>query len=139
MKKVLAALSIFLVIILIPFFALAAEQTRTFAWDEPTDLAIIERWEIYVSETSGGPYVKATEIPKIEGQIFQANSTVDIIGAPGSEQTRYFVILACGTVLEAGQPVDKCSDNSNEVNFSVDIPALEFKVPVNFRMLAEPQ
>ena len=118
--------------------AFAAEETRTFAWDEPTDLAIIERWEIYVSETSGGPYVKATEIPKVEGQtVFQANSTVDIIGAPGSKQTRYFVMLACGTVLEAGQPVDVCSGDSNEVNFSVDIPALEFKVPVNFRMLAE--
>ena len=132
------AILVFLLMVLMATTAFAAEQTRTFAWDEPTDLAIIERWEIYVSETSGGPYVKATEIPKVEGQtIFQANSTVDIIGAPGSKQTRYFVMLACGTVLEAGQPTFKCSDDSNEVNFSVDIPAFEFKVPVNFRILPE--
>ena len=134
MKSIL----VFLLMVLMATTAFAAEQTRTFAWDEPTDLAIIERWEIYVGDTPGGPYLLATIVPKVEGQtVFQADSTVDIIGAPGSEQTRYFVILACGTVLEAGQPVDKCSGDSNEVNFSVDIPALELKVPVNFRMLPE--
>ena len=134
--KLLTYLVTFLFILLIPIFASAAEVTKTFAWDEPTDLAIIERWELYMGETPGGSYTKVTDIIKIEG-VFQAPGTVDIIGPAGSRQTRYFVLIACGTVLEAGQPIFKCSADSNEVNFSVDIPSTEFKVPVNFRIIEE--
>ena len=112
--------------------------TKTFAWDEPTDLAIIDRWELYWSETAGGPYTIVMEIPKVEGQtVFESPAVIDITGPAGSRQTRYFVLIACGTVQEAGQPVARCSEDSNEVSFYVDIPPSEMRMPVNFRILPE--
>jgi len=116
----------------------AAEKVVTFAWDEPADLEIIERWELYWSETAGGPYTKVTDIAKTENQtVFEAPATVDITGPPGSRQTRYFVLLACGTVQEGGAPVFKCSEDSNEISEDFDIPATIFEIPVNFRILPE--
>ena len=138
MKKLISILMVVLFIALAPVLVSAAEITKTFAWDEPTDLDIIERWELFWSETAGGPYTKVIEIPKVAGQtVFQAPATVDITGSPGSVQTRYFVLIACGTVQEAGQPVFKCSANSNEISEAFDIPATVFEIPVNFRILPE--
>ena len=116
----------------------AAEKVVTFAWDEPADLEIIERWELYWSETAGGPYTKISDIPKVNGMtVFQAPATVDVIGPAGSVQKRYFVMIACGTVQEAGAPAFKYSDNSNEISYDFIIPAMEFNVPVNFRIITE--
>lgn len=136
--KIFKIITIFLLLLVLPSVALTAEITKTFAWDEPTDLDLITRWELYWSETAGGPYTKVVEIPKVVDQtVFQAPATVDIIGSPGSRQARYFVLIACGTVQEDGQPVFKCSENSNEISEIFNIAALEFKVPVNFRVIAE--
>jgi len=116
----------------------AAEKVVTFAWDEPADLEIIERWELYWSETAGGPYTKISDIPKVEGMtVFQAPATVDVTGPAGSIQERFFVLIACGTLQEAGAPVFKCSANSEEISHEFIIPPGEFKVPVNFRVKAE--
>jgi hypothetical protein len=115
----------------------AEEITKTFAWDEPTDLIKITQWELYMGETSGGPYAKVTDILKVPDQtVFEAPATVDIVGAPGTNETRYFVLIACGDQpLEGGETEYQCSADSNEVNFSVWIPADAFNVPVLFRII----
>ena len=129
---------VILFIALLPVLVSAAEITKTFAWDEPTDLDIISSWQLYWSETAGGPYTKISDIPKVEGMtVFQAPATVDVIGPSGSIQERFFVLIACGTVQEAGAPVLKCSANSEEISYEFIIPATKFKVPVMFRILAE--
>ena len=131
-------MKIFIVILLLVMsvsFAHAADITKTFAWDAPTDLELITKWELHWSGVEGGPYTKVTEIPKVADQtVFEAPATVDIIGPPGTTQTRYFVLTACGDVPSGDTTEFKCSDNSNEVNFSVYIPTAEFNVPVNFRI-----
>jgi hypothetical protein len=134
MKKLLILAITFLLFCTVGW---AAEVTKTFAWDEPTDLSKITQWELYMGEASGGPYAKVTDIIKVPGQlVFEAPATVDITGDPATTETRYFVLLACGDQpLESGGVEYQCSADSNEVNFSVWIPANAFKVPVQFRIV----
>ena len=117
----------------------ASEITKTFAWDTPSDFDIITKWELHWGNTTGGPYVKLTDIIKVPGQtVFEAPATVDISGPAATTQTRYFVLKACGDIPQAdGGTVYECSGNSNETSFSVWIPANGCAVPVNFRVKAE--
>jgi len=137
MKKQIAKnLIIALIIILLPVLVSAAEITKTFAWDEPDDLEVITQWELHWGVTPGGPYAKLIDIPK-DGN-YQEPVTVDISGTPGSDQTRYFVLKACGNQPQSGGGTAyECSENSNEASFSVWIPANTFQVPVNFRIIPE--
>ena len=140
MKKQIAKnLIIALIIILLPVLVSAAEITKTFAWDEPGDpgdLEVITQWELHWGVTQGGPYAKMIDIPK-DGN-YQEPVTVDISGTPGTDQTRYFVLKACGNQPQSGGGTAyECSDNSNEVSFSVWIPSNKIKVPVNFIILPE--
>ena len=133
MKKKLLAI---LLIVLFPCLVSAAEVTKTFAWDEPTDLEAISNWEMHWGSTQGGPYAKLQDIPK-DGD-YQSPVVVDITGPPGTNQTRYFVMKACGDVIQADASTKyECSENSNEVSFAVWIPANKYEVPVNFRILPE--
>ena len=116
--------------------ALAAEQIRTFAWDEPADIDVIKNWEMHWGSTKGGPYAKLMDIPK-DGD-YTEPVTVDITGPPATNQTRYFILKACGDVVqEDASTLYECSGDSNEASFTVWIPANKFEVPINFRMLAE--
>jgi len=129
-------LLIALVILLLPVLVSAAEITKTFAWDEPTDLVTIKNWEMHWGNTPGGPYAKLMDIPK-DGD-YESPVTVDITGPPATNQTRYFVMKACGDTLQAdGTTKYECSADSNEVNFSVWVPADKYEVPVNFRIISE--
>jgi len=114
----------------------AAEITKTFAWDEPTDLEAISNWEMHWGVTQGGPYAKLIDVPK-DGD-YQSPITVDISGTPASNQTRYFVLKACGNMPQPdGSTVYECSGNSNEASFTVWIPANAYEVPINFRIVPE--
>jgi len=119
-----------------PTIAEAAEITKTFAWDEPSDLALIKNWEMHYGTTAGGPYAKLADIAK-DGD-YESPVTVDITGPPASNQTRYFVMKACGDVPKGGDIVEyECSEFSNEASFTVWIPANKFQVPINFRILPD--
>ena len=135
-KQIFKSFMIVLLIVLMPVLVSAAEITKTFAWDEPADLAAIKNWEMHWGSTQGGPYAKLMDIPK-DGN-FAEPVTVDISGPPATNQTRYFVLKACGDVVqEDASTIYECSDNSNEVSLVVWIPANQFQVPVNFRILPE--
>jgi len=135
-KQIFKNLLIVLLIVLLPVLVSAAEITKTFAWDEPSDLAQIKNWEMHWGSTKGGPYAKLVDVPK-DGN-FEEPVTVDISGPPGTNQTRYFVMKACGDLPQAdGGTKYECSDNSNEVSFTVWIPAAAFQLPVNFRILPD--
>ena len=111
-------LSIMIMILVFTSTAFTAEITKTFAWDEPGDLEVITQWELHWSATQGGPYAKLIDIPK-DGN-YQEPVTVDISGTPGTDQTRYFVLKACGNQLQSGGGTAyECSDDSNEVSFTV--------------------
>jgi len=135
----LLAIMVFVVpVTLIVKIASASEITKTFAWDAPPadELARIKNWEMHWGNTAGGPYAKLVDIPK-NGN-FEQPVTVDISGPPATNQTRYFVLRACGDLAqEDGSTKYECSENSNEVSLTVWIPANKFQVPVNFRMIPE--
>ena len=114
----------------------AAEKVVTFAWDEPADIDVIKNWEMHWGSTKGGPYAKLMDIPK-DGD-YTEPVTVDITGPPATNQTRYFILKACGDVVqEDASTLYECSGDSNEASFTVWIPANKFEVPVNFRILPE--
>jgi len=129
----------FIVVLIMSMFAVVAfaeDKTLTFAWDEPADLAKIKEWKIFIAEIAGGPYTEIAVVPK--NDTFQAPATADIIGDPGTTETRFFVMIACGdNPVEAGGTEYACSANSNEISHNFWIPANEFSVPINFRIMAQ--
>jgi hypothetical protein len=136
-KLIFSGLLIVLLIVLLPIMVSAAEITKTFAWDEPSDLEVITQWELHWSATQGGPYAKMIDIPR-DGD-YTEPITVDITGPPATNQTRYFVLRACGDVVqEDASTLYECSETSNEASLTVWVPANQFQVPINFRVLADP-
>ena len=134
MKRFLFTL--IMVLFVMVSMSFAAEQIRTFAWDEPADIDVIKNWEMHWGSTKGGPYAKLMDIPK-DGD-YTEPITVDITGPPATNQTRYFVLRACGDVVqEDASTLYECSGDSNEASFTVWIPANKFEVPINFRILPE--
>jgi hypothetical protein len=110
-------------------------ETLTFAWehDNPT---LVTAFELHLGVTAGGPYALATEIPN--ELPYESPTEVVVTGDPGTTETRYFVLRACGDVpLEGGGTEYQCSDWSNEVSYGFWLAPDQFKVPVNFRIISQ--
>ena len=123
-------------------FVSAAEtvKTVTFAWDQD-DVTNLTQWEMHWSVTAGGPYIKVATILYNEGSpagAFESPVEATVTGNPGTTETRYFVLRACGDLpQEGGGTVYECSDDSNEISYGFWIPAGKFKVPINFRIVPD--
>jgi hypothetical protein len=129
--------SLFLALAMVLCFAVPSisadyVETVTFAWDQP-DRTLLEDWEMHWGDVAGGPYVKLTTLA-YQGQDqenFEGPITATVTGAPASTVTKFFVLIACGTV-EGNR---ECSDWSNEVSYGFKIPFDGFQVPVNFKVV----
>jgi len=135
-----------LTIALIPFAGSvnAAEkvETLTFAWDHVSaegGVAVVN-WQMEWGVTAGGPYTKLVDIPyaATTGASYESPVQAVVTGQPGTHETRYFILRACGDVpIEGGGTEYQCSDPSNEVSYNFWIPAGGYSAPVQFRILPQ--
>ncbi len=120
-------------------FATEKIETVTFGWDQ-NDLTNVTQWEMDWSVTAGGPYAQLTTIPYdgSSGTAFQSPIIATVTGEPGTTETRYFVLKACGDIpIEGGGTEYQCSSYSNEVSKGFWIPVGAYEVPINFRIIPE--
>ena len=138
MKKIFTALLI-LSFLFICGQAAAVDKTVTFAWDPHPDMATIINFEFHWSDVAGGPYAQLVVVPKADAVDSTEPIQATVTGPPGTLVTRYFILLACGDVLqEDGTTLYQCSDSSNEVPDDFWIPAAGFQQVVNFRIVPAP-
>lgn len=151
MKNIMVNLSVILCALLIFFagafiikenYALAAEkmQTLTFAWEYTIGDVPVITWQMNWAPTQGGPYTKLADIPFANSSTGTWESPVQatVIGAPGTHETRYFTLLACGNVPQSdGSTIYECSTPSNEVSYDFWIEPSGFSAPVQFRVMAQ--
>lgn len=116
---------IFILFFILPVTAMADPrgETLTFQWEQDisSDFA---GWKLYLSQTSGGPYVYAATIDFVSQQTKYTSE--EIIDAPDNQVTvLYFVFTAFDTANNE-------SDYSNEVNheFDFEAPANPFSVTI---------
>ena len=139
MRKLLIAL---LSIAFIASLAMAGSVTKTvtFGWTQE-DTTNLKEWDLLWSDSSGGPYTSLVKIPYNTGDPagdFQSPTEAIVTGDQATNVVKYFIMKACGDIPQAdGTTVYKCSDPSNEVSASFWIPAGEFSVPVNFRVISQ--
>jgi len=113
-------------------------QTLTFAWDytPAAGQVAVTIWEMHWSVTEGGPYTKLADIPN-SGNL-QAPITATVTGQPGTSETRYFVLKACGDAPKEGGGTEYlCSVPSNETSYAFWIDVTGFSAPVQFRILPQ--
>ena len=109
-------------------FAFATEKPITFEWEQAgTDLATMDKWTLYYSETAGGAYLKLVDIPYVsEEATYSHTEPITLVNA-GEERTIYFVLTASD---KSGNE----SGYSNEVNALIDFKApgspFSFKIVV---------
>ena len=139
MKKIIALILLFF-FIAIPAVADEVTQTLTFAWEQDDTTNLLE-WEMRWGTAAGGPYTQLATIPYNAGDpagTFQSPVNSTVTGAPATTETRYFVLRACGNIPQQdGTTVYECSEFSNEVSFGFWIPAGQFSVPVQFRIIPQ--
>jgi len=71
-------LCVFLMVILFSAHAAAADKALTFEWSQDV-METGDRWEMHVSETSGGPYAHLADIPFVQAQTkYEQEVTADI-------------------------------------------------------------
>lgn len=115
-------------------------EKKTFVWSAGSnwETQTPTQFELYWGVVAGGPYTllatvsyeQATAPPE-----FSSAVEAVVTGNPGTEETRYFVLAACGDVPQQdGTTIYECSDNSNEVSYTFWIPADQFSIPGNFRI-----
>jgi hypothetical protein len=143
MKKIY---SIFCVLLIMLFASVgfAAEVTETveFEWDQE-DTTNLKDWRLYWADVAGGPYatdpVVIIPFDGSAGPTYSGPASATVTGNQGTHVTKYFVLVACGDIpQEDGTTQYLCSDNSNEVNYAFWIPAGQFSVPIQFRIVANP-
>ena len=126
------------------FFAFAAyaneiTESRTFAWDM-SDLENVVQWEMEWSDFEAEQFIKLGDIP-YDGNpqpSFEAILEATVTGPAGTMVRKYFRLRTCGNTPQSdGTTTYECSGYSNVVYSDFWIPANEFQVPVNFRVLAE--
>jgi hypothetical protein len=122
------------------FCASAAEvsETVTFAWDHDNPAAV-KNFEMHWGVTAGGPYAELAVIPKSgAGPGYESPVGAVVTGSPGTTETRFFVLRACGDIpQEGGGTVYECSTWSNEVSHAFWIPAEGYTAPIQFRILPQ--
>jgi hypothetical protein len=117
--------------------------TKTFEWEQAeADLPRLVEWEMFWGVVAGGPYASLLKIPYDSSlpvqPTYEAPTTVTVTGPPGTTQTRYFVLKACGNIPQSdGTTKYECSDNSNEVSWDFWIAATGFSAPVKFSIKPE--
>jgi hypothetical protein len=133
-----------LIILLICLFAAVAfadiTETLTFGWQQET-LDYVTHWELEMGISDTGPFMNIGSIP-YDGTPqaeFQAPLETTVTGPGGTTQTRYFRMRTCGDVPQPdGTTQAECSTGySNVISHDFWIPAGEFQVPVQFRIIAQ--
>jgi hypothetical protein len=120
--------------------ALCDEMSKTliFQWDQDSEsLVNLTQWELHWGAAAGGPYTNLTNIgyDGTASTTFESPATAVVTGQPGTNETRYFVLKACGDIpQEDGSTIYDCSGWSNEVPYDFWIPATGFSAPVQFRI-----
>jgi hypothetical protein len=117
-------------------------ETLTFAWDDTNAAGMVKNFEMYWGTTAGGPYTKLAVIP-YAAPPHEAPIEATVSGAPGTTETRYFVLTACGDVAqEGGGTAYMCAGNeagdiafSNEISYGFWIEPDGFSVPIQFKIL----
>jgi hypothetical protein len=119
-------------------YANAVEETLVFAWDPHPEIERVINFEMYWSDTSGGPYGQLAVIPKEAAIDNEEPVTAVVTGLAETHVTRYFVLRACGNVTQEDSSIlYECSDDSNEVSYDFWVPFGGFEVPINFRIIAQ--
>lgn len=134
MKKLLIAIFICLSLIL-PSQVFAINKTLTMFWQQDSDsLEVMSNgggWNVYVSDTEGGPYTLATDVDGnkifitydgVPASDYTSNQTILFDGNIGTTTIKYFTLKA---VTSSGVE----SSYSNEASASVEIPV---GVPFSF-------
>lgn len=114
-------------------------ETLTFAWDQDS-VENLKQWEMHWGATPGGSYSKLTDITYAggTGPTFESPVEAVVTGQPGTHETRYFVLRACGDLpQDDGSTAYECSDFSNEVSYGFWIPAKGFSIPMTFRITTQ--
>lgn len=139
MKKIFLLILAFAFVMAPMAYADDVTETLTFAWEQD-DVTNLTQWEMHWGDAAGGAYTQLLVLPYNAGDpagTFQTPVNATVTGAQGTTVTKYFVLRACGDIPQAeGDPVYECSDWSNEVSYGFWIPAGQFSVPVQFRIIA---
>lgn len=120
----------------VPLISSAKTETLVFQWDYTAGEVPVTTWQMDWGVTAGGPYTKLADISYVDPGSAPYESPVEAVvtGQPGTHETRYFILRACGDVpLEAGGTEYQCSEPSNEVAYSFWIDVTGFSAPINFR------
>jgi len=126
MKKFCILLFVVLALVFSQSGVFGANYSLTFQWeqDDPT-YQVLTKWELLVANQPGGPYTSALNINKSQapgtGLTHTADAPLVIIGTPGAEITKYFVLVAWVGEEKSGL--------SNEVSHLFSIPVGD---PQNF-------
>ena len=140
MKKFLT--TVFALFVLLFFgivYAADVTETVTFAWEQDNTINLKE-WRLYWGDAAGGPY-DTQEVTIIvydgsAGPTYEGPADATVSGPQGTHVTKYFVLVACGDIpQDDGTTLYECSENSNEVPHDFWIPAGQFSVPVQFRII----
>ena len=131
---VLTSLLIVLTLAL-PVYSAEKTETLTFEWEHTAGDVPVKTWQLEWGIAPGGPYTKLTDVPYADavGGVYQAPVQAVVTGQPGTHETRYFILKACGDVpQEGGGTAYQCSDPSNEASYAFWIPSTGFSAPVQF-------
>jgi len=106
-------------------------QEVVFSWTFPTEwLAKIERWELYESDTSGGPYTKIVDIPYDPNATQPYTTNVQLAVPQGSKVTKYYTLVT----YRPAENNSAFSPDSNEVTLTINrmppTSPFEFKIKV---------
>lgn len=144
MTKLMKMLILMFVLCVIWGNAFAADKTETltFAWEHQSaeGNVPVTTWQMDWGVTAGGPYAKLSDIPYQDavGGTYESPVQAVVTGQPGTNETRYFILRACGDVpQEDGSILYECSEPSNEVSYSFWIESTGFSVPMQFRIMAQ--
>lgn len=137
LRNYLVVLTSLLTILIFVFPVYSAEKTETltFEWEHTAGDVQVKTWEMDWGVIAGGPYTKLIDIPYADavGGVYQAPVQAVVTGQPGTHETRYFILKACGDVpQEGGGTAYQCSDPSNEASFAFWIPSTGFSAPIKF-------
>jgi len=143
-SKSMKIITILIMILIFAVSAFCAEKTETltFAWEHnpQANEVPITFWQMDWAVTAGGPYAKLGDIAyqdAVDGS-YQSPVVAVVTGQPGTHETRYFILRACGDMpQEDGSTIYECSDPSNEVSYAFWIEPSGFSAPVQFRIIAE--
>lgn len=120
-------------------------ESVSFSWEQPTDLASLQGWNIYSGDAPAGPWTKFLNVPYTGGigPTFTGTGNLTVTGVAGATVKKWFSATSVNkdgkeSTYATGQPTATEVTKNFLIPYASPIPPANFRTTGNVLLVPKP-